>query len=124
MDKINILVILLDDCQASVSTGFPDLLSYLSCTQEVDGEYTFDTATLIQLQNGTYCKSTNHIVITDHISEGKILRCDIIDYPGMDICHKTVGSHTVTFYSYLAARMAFDWTYKGVYNLLDGTSMM
>ena len=100
------------------------MLNYLSCTKEVDGAYTFDTATLIQLQNGTYCTSTNHKVITDDISEGYIVRCDIVDYPGMDVCQKTVGSHTVTFYSYLAVRMAFDWTYKGVYNLLDGTSMM
>ena len=100
------------------------MLSYLSCAKEVDGTYTFDTATLSQLTNGTYCKSLNQEVKTDGISEGHILRCDIVGYPGMDVCHKTVGSHTVTFYSYLAARMAYDWTYKGVYNLLDGTSMM
>ena len=82
-----------------------------------------DTAALSQLTNGTYCKSTNHDAIMDDISEGHILRCDIVGYPGMDVCHKTVGSHTVTFYSYLAARMAFDWTFKGVYALLDGTSL-
>ena len=85
--------------------------------------YTFDSATISKLANGTYCKSTNQEVITDETSEGRILRCDIVGYPGMDVCPKTVGSHSVTFYSYLAARMAFDWTFKGVYALLDGTSL-
>ena len=99
------------------------MLSYLSCTKGVDVAYTFDTAALAQLKNGTYCKSTNNKVMTDDISEGHILRCDIVGYPGMDVCHETVGSHTFTFYSYLAARMVFDYTYKGVYTLLDGTSM-
>ena len=112
-----------DDCQTSVNTGFPDILSYLSCPEEVDEAYTFDTASISQLTNGTYCKSMNRELITNGASEGHIFRCDIVGYPGMDVCHKTVGSHTVTFYSYLAARMAFDWTFKGVYALMDGTSL-
>ena len=89
----------------------------------MDEAYKFDTATLSRLANGTYCKSTNQEFIADESSEGYILRCDIVGYPSMDVCHKTVGSHAVTFYSYLAARMAYDWTYKGVYTLMDGTSM-
>ena len=89
----------------------------------MDGAYTFDTATLSQLANGTYCRSMNQEVRTDDISEGHILRCDIVGYPGMDVCRTTNGSHRATFYSYLAARMVFDYTYKGVYTLLDGTSM-
>ena len=123
LDQNNVWIILSDDCQASVSTGFPDLLSYLSCTKEVDGACTFDTATLSQLTNGTYCSSINQEVKTDDISEGHILRCDIVGYPGMDVCRTTIGSHTATFYSYLAARMVFDFFHERVYTLLDGTSM-
>ena len=60
---------------------------------------------------------------TDELSSGHILRCDIVGYPGMDACAKTVGSRSATFFSYLAARMAYDWTYKSVYAVLDGTSL-
>ena len=87
------------------------------------GAYTFDTSTLSELTNGTYCNSMNQELITIETSEGHVLRCDIVGYPDMQICPKTIGSHSVTFYSYLAARMALDWTFKGVYALLDGTSM-
>ena len=85
--------------------------------------YSFDTATISELTNGTYCKSTNQDITTEEVSMGHFMRCDIIGYPGMDECSKTVGSHSVTFFSYLAARMAFDWTYKGVFAILDGTSL-
>ena len=102
---------------------FPDILNYLSCPKEVNELYTFDTPTLSGLANGTYCSSTNQEVSEDQFATGHILRCDIVGYPGMDVCEKTEGSHSVTFYSYLAARMAYDWMYKGVYALLDGTSL-
>ena len=95
----------------------------MSCTEDVEEFYSFEAAAISELSNGTYCKSTNQEVSMNEISTGHILRCDIVGYPGMDVCSKTVGSHSVTFYSYLAARMAFDWTYKGVYALLDGTSL-
>lgn len=85
--------------------------------------YSFDAVTISELANGTYCKSKNQKVVTDVVSMGHIIRCDIVGYPGMDVCPKTVGSHSVTFYSYLAARMAFDWTFKSAYGLLDGTAL-
>ena len=68
-------------------------------------------------------KRTNKFYIITMSNTGHILHCDIVDYPGMVPCTKTVGSHSVTFYSYLAARMAFDWAYKGVSALLDGASL-
>ena len=85
--------------------------------------YTLDAPALNDLANGTYCSSTNQEISFDELTMGHVLRCDIVGYPGMDVCEKTEGSHSVTFYSYLAARMAYDWMYKGVYALLDGTSL-
>ena len=102
---------------------FPDILNFLSCPDKVEELYTFESPTLSQLTNGTYCSSTNQELPIDELTEGHILRCDIIGYPGMDVCKKTEGSHSTTFYSYLVARMAYDWMYKGVYAVLDGTSM-
>ena len=102
---------------------FPDIFNYLSCPKEVNELYTFDTPTLSGLANGTYCSSTNQEVSEDQFATGHILRCDIVGYPGMDVCKKTEGSHSVTFYSYLAARVAYDFIYKGVYAVLDGTSL-
>ena len=115
--------ILSEDCKTSINPEFPDILSYLSCTEDVEEFYSFEATTLVELSNGTYCKSTNQEISMNEISTDHILHCDIVGYPGMIPCSKTVGSHSVTFYSYLAARMAFDWTYKGEYALLDGTSL-
>ena len=95
----------------------------MSCTEDVDEFYSFEAAQIGKLSNGTYCEFTNPEITMNETLTGHILHCDIVDYPGMVPCTKTVGSHSVTFYSYLAARMAFDWTFKGVYALFDGTSL-
>ena len=106
-----------------MNPDFSEIINYLSCSEEVDESYTFDTPNLSQLTNGTYCSSRNQEIFIDEFSKGHILRCDIVGYPGIDVCKKTEGSHSITFYSYLAARMAYDWMYKGVFALLDGTTL-
>ena len=115
--------ILSDECNSSVDQEFPDLLEYLSCTDEVDQEYNLRQSTLIETANGTLCKSSNQEVSLDSVSFGHVLHCDIIEYPGMNTCAKTSGSHDVSFWSYLAMRTATDWTRKSAYALLDGASL-
>ena len=112
-----------DECDSSVDQGFPDLLEYLSCTDEVHQEYNLRQSTLIETTNGTFCKSSNQEVSLDSVSFGHVLHCNIIEYPGMNLCAKTSGSHDVTFWSYLALRTATDWTRKSSYALLDGASL-
>ena len=73
--------------------------------------------------NGTFCQSSNQEVSLYYASLGHVLRCNIEEYPGMNICPKAFGSHGVTFFSYLAIRIASDWARKSSFALLDGASL-
>ena len=108
---------------SSVDPDFPELLNYLTCSDDVDELYHFDAMTLSTTTNGTFCKSSNEDAPLDVISVGHILQCNVIDYPGMEICPRSFGSHEVTFISYLAVRIASDWTRKSTYALMDGASL-
>ena len=116
-------MIVSDECHSSVEQDFPEILNYLSCTKEVKQSYYFNKTILIETVNGTLCHSSNQDISLDGVSFGHVLRCNIVEYPGMNICPKTIGSHGVTFWSYLAIRTASDWARKSSFALLDGASL-
>ena len=57
-------------------------------------DYSFGDVALTENEtNGTFCKVTNEFFSAAEHPQGHALRCDIVGYPGMDVCGKTVGSH-------------------------------
>ena len=111
------------ECLSSVEQDLPEILTHISCTDDAEQRYYINETILIETSNGTYCQSSNQDISQNDVSMGHVLHCNVIDYPGMNICPRVSGSHAVTFFSYLAMRTAADWARKSSYALLDGASL-
>ena len=102
------------------------IADYLSCPEDVLEDYSFGDVALTENAdetNGTFCKVTNEFFSAAEQPRGHAMRCDIVGYPGMEVCGKTAGSHAVTFYTYLAARTGYQWCMSAIYSLLDATAL-
>ena len=99
------------------------IVEYLNCGN-ISDNVTFDSASILALANGTFCSATNNQVSVDEGMEGHFLRCDISEgHPALKTCHSSTGSHSLTFWSYLAARSVYLWAKDSMYILFDGTSL-
>ena len=100
------------------------IVEYLDCGNISEDDIMFGTTSTLALANGTFCSSTNDRVAVVDGSDGHFLRCDIsAGHPAFDTCFSSTGSHSKTFWAYLAARSVYLWAKDSTFVLLDGTSL-
>ena len=99
------------------------ILAYLDCAPEsgISDEYSLDVTGTVDTVNGTFCNADNSLLIGN--PRNMYLTCDIIDHPDLKSCKASEGDHQVTFLSYLAVRVAYQWSINIVFGVFDGASL-
>ena len=72
--------------------------------------------------NGTFCQAEADLIpIRQHRSD--FLKCNVVGHPLLEACRDAEGDHGATFFSYLAARTAFQWSINIMFGVMDGTTL-
>ncbi len=116
-----------ETCESTPSfqNGFPGIEAYIDCHDSsyvIDTSYTFESATVVNFDNGTFCQTENTLLNTSTTS-GYFEECDVVKYRELEICIHEVGSHSATFWSYFGLRFLYNWGMNSAYSLMDGTSV-